>query len=49
MAAQSVNNGLIFKTEIYVLMALLRGRPTKWAKFNRSFDKLFYAWKIGHI
>jgi hypothetical protein len=23
--------------------------PIKWAKLNSSFDKLFSAWKIGHI
>jgi hypothetical protein len=23
--------------------------PIKWAKLNLSFDKLFSAWKIGHI
>jgi predicted RNA-binding protein len=23
--------------------------PIKWAKLNCSFDKLFSAWKIGHI
>jgi hypothetical protein len=23
--------------------------PKEWAKLNLSFDKLFSAWKIGHI